>query len=68
MSECGEWVRYWDLEGAVVRGYDVKKLTFDPGPLAFIIRLFNTSAGEHTVVATVPYNLAHKHQQQKLKS
>ena len=30
------------------------KRTFDPGPDAFIILLFNTSAGEHTVVATVP--------------
>jgi len=26
----------------------------DPGPDAFMMRLFNTSAGEHTVVATVP--------------
>ena len=30
------------------------KRTFDPGPDAFIILLFSTSAGEHTVVATVP--------------
>ena len=31
-----------------------KQRTFDPGPDAFIILLLSTSAGEHTVVATVP--------------
>lgn len=30
------------------------KLTLDPGPLAFMILLLMTSAGEQTVVATVP--------------
>jgi len=28
---------------------------FDPGPEAFMIRDFSTSAGEQIVVATVPY-------------
>jgi len=30
------------------------RVELDPGPEAFMIRLFNTSAGEQTVVATVP--------------
>lgn len=41
-----------EMEGR--KGKGVVKRTFDPGPEAFIIRLFRTSAGEHTVVATVP--------------
>jgi hypothetical protein len=32
------------------------KLTDEPGPEAFIILLLSTSAGEQTVVATVPFN------------
>lgn len=30
------------------------QLTLEPGPEAFMIRLLSTSAGEQTVVATVP--------------
>lgn len=33
------------------------KRTLDPGPLAFMMRLFRTSAGEQTVVAIVPCHI-----------
>lgn len=36
---------------------DTKKHTLDPGPLAFMMRLLRTSAGEQTVVATVPFHI-----------
>lgn len=39
------------------QGTDTKKRTLDPGPLAFMIRLLRTSAGEQTVVATVPCHI-----------
>lgn len=46
-----------DYERRISNEYVARKWgrTLDPGPDAFMIRDFRTSAGEQTVVATVPY-------------